>query len=541
MTFGFLTGRRALIAGLMAMTMLSGAPVAAQTAAPAAPAAAAETPVAGGTLVVASFQKPRHLNPAVQSGIATALPGAQIFATPLRFGEDFTPQPYLAESWAFSDDNKTLTLKLRQGATFHDGKPITAEDVKYSMEVVKANHPFATMLAPVESVDATDPLTVTVHLSRPHPAILLALSSALMPVLPKHVFDDGTDIKANPKNNLPVGSGPFKVTAFEPGQHIVLEKYDGFFLSGRPYLDRIVIKQYQDVNSAGLGVEAGEAQMLPNLDSPRLIKRLAETKDVTVTDKGYAGIGALNWLAFNTKKPGLSDVRVRQAISYALDRNFVTKALHGGLSKPAIEAVVSSSPFFTENVERYDHDEAKAKALLTEAGFGEGGQKLGLTIDYLPGDDEQQRSVAEYVKAQLTKVGIDVTVRASPDFPSWAQRVSNGDFDMTTDIVFNWGDPHIGVTRTYLCSNIKPGVIWSNTQSYCNEEVDKLLNGAAIETDEAKRKELYAQAFGQITRDAPLYFVNEVPYHTAYRAEVQNPPTSIWGSLGPMDEVWIKK
>ena len=540
MTFKFSTGRRAVVATLMAMTALAGMP-AATIAQNAAPAAAAETPVPGGTLVIASFQKPRHLNPAVQSGIATAMPGAQIFATPLRFGEDFTPQPYLAESWEYSDDQKTLTLKLRQGATFHDGKPITSEDVKYSMEVVKANHPFSTMLGPVESVDATDPTTVTIHLSNPHPALLLALSSALMPVLPKHVFDDGTDIKASPKNNLPVGSGPFKVTAFEPGQHIVLEKYENFFLKDRPYLDRIVIKQYQDVNSAGLGIEAGEAQMLPNTDSPRLIKRLSETAGVTVTDKGYSGIGALNWVAFNTKKPGLSDPRVRQAISYALDRTFVTNALQAGLSKPAIEPVVSGSPFFTENVERYAHDADKAKALLAESGYGDGGQKLSLTMDYLPGNDELGRSTAEYVKAQLAKFGIEVAVRASPDFPSWAQRVSNGDFDMTTDIVFNWGDPQIGVTRTYLCSNIKPGVIWSNTQSYCNEEVDKLLNGAAIETDEAKRKELYAQAFGQITRDAPLYFVNEVPYHTAYRAEVQNPPTSIWGSLGPMDEVWIKK
>ncbi len=203
--------RRVLLAGAVALTALA-----------TAPGLSAQEAQKGGTLVVASVQKPRHLNAAVQSGIATGVPAAQIFATLLRYGEDFTPQPYLAESWEFSADNKVLTLKLRQGATFHDGQPITAEDVIWSLGVVKDNHPFSSMLAPVEAFEAPDPQTVVIRLKQPHPAILLVLSSSLTPVLPKHVFDDGQDIKANPKNNLPVGSGPFKVTAFEPGQHIIL-------------------------------------------------------------------------------------------------------------------------------------------------------------------------------------------------------------------------------------------------------------------------------------------------------------------------------
>lgn len=531
--------RRPILAGLLGLTVLATlpAPSFAQTG---GGSTATIVPVRGGTLVMATTQKPRHLNPAVQSGIATAAPGAQIFATLLRFGADFKPQPYLAESWAFSEDQKSLTLKLRQGATFHDGQPITSADVKYSMEVVKANHPFSSMLAPVTSVDTPDPLTVTINFAQPHPAILLSLSSALVPILPKHIFDDGGDIKANPKNNLPVGSGPFKVMAFEPGQHIVLERYEGFFLPDRPYLDRIIIKQYQDANSAGLALEGGEVQIYPFIDSPRMVKRLQGKTGIVETAEGYAGIGALNWLAFNIKNPALSDVRVRQAISYALDRNFITKALHVGLSKPAVEPVVSSSPFYTDAVERYDFDLDKAKALLAEAGYGEGGKKLALTIDYLPNSEEMQRSIAEYVKAQLAKVGIEVSVRASPDFPTWANRVSNQQFDMTMDQVFNWGDPVIGVARTYVCNNIKPGVIWSNTQSYCNPQVDGLLAAAAIEPDPAKRKDQYAQAFVQITRDAPIYFVNEVPYHTAYSAKVQNPPVSIWGVMGPMDEVWLQ-
>lgn len=525
-----LVTRRAMLAGAAALALLA-----------ATGPTLAQEPQKGGTLVVASIQKPRHLNAAVQSGMATAVPAAQIFATLLRYGDNFDPQPYLAESWAFSEDSKTLTLKLREGATFHDGKPITSEDVVYSLGVVKDNHPFSSMLAPVTAFEAPDPQTVVIKLATPHPALLLVLSSALTPIIPKHVFDDGQDIKTNPKNNLPVGSGPFRVTAFEPGQHIILERFDDFFIKGKPYLDRIVIRQYQDANSAVLALEGGEAQIYPLLDSTRLIRRLEKAGTMNVTDKGYGAIGALNWLAFNTKHPALSDVRVRQAIGYAIDRNFVTKALHSGLSKPSIEPVGLESPFFTEDVAHYDFDLDKAKALLAEAGYGAGGKPLELRIDFIPDNEEQQRSIAEYVKAALTKVGITVSVRSAPDFPTWAQRVSSYDFDMTMDQVFNWGDPVIGVNRTYLCSNIREGIIWSNTQQYCNENVDKLMNEAGVEPDLAKRKQLYAQAFKQITQDIPVHFINEVPYHTVYNQTVQNPPVTIWGPMGPLDDVWLKQ
>lgn len=530
MTLSHSVSRRFVLAGTVALTVFGAAPL-----------LSAQEAQKGGTLVVASVQKPRHLNAAVQSGIATAVPAAQIFATLLRYGQDFEPQPYLAESWEFSDDNKVLTLTLHDGATFHDGQPITAADVIWSLDVVKQNHPFSSMLEPVEAFEAPDPQTVVIRMKQPHPAILLVLSSALTPILPKHVFDDGQDIKTNPKNNLPVGSGPFKVTAFEPGQHIILERHDGFFLEGRPYLDRIVIRQYQDANSGVLALESGEAQIFPLLDSTRLIRRLEKSGTMTVTDQGYAGIGPLNWLAFNTKNPALSDVRVRQAIAHAIDRNFVTNALHSGLSQPATQPVVQGSPFFAEGVATYDFDLDRAKALLAEAGYGENGNPLQLRIDYIPDNEEQQRSIAEYAKAALAKAGIEVTVRASPDFPTWAQRVASYDFDMTMDQVFNWGDPVIGVNRTYLCSNIREGIIWSNTQQYCNEDVDKLLNAAGVESDLAKRKELYAQAFAQITADIPIHFINQVPYHTVYSQAVQNPPVSIWGAMGPMDEVWLKQ
>ena len=145
----------------------------------------------GGTFIIGTVQVPRHLNGAVQSGIATAMPSTQLFASPLRFDDKWQAQPYLAESWKLAEDGKSLTLKLRKNALFHDGKPVTSADVAFSIMAIKANHPFQSMLGPVEKVETPDPYTAIIRMSEPHPAIVLAMSPALCPILPKHIYDGG--------------------------------------------------------------------------------------------------------------------------------------------------------------------------------------------------------------------------------------------------------------------------------------------------------------------------------------------------------------
>ncbi len=488
----------------------------------------------GGTLVIASTQVPRHLNGSVQSGIATAIPSTQIFASPLRYDENWEPQPYLAESWEVAADGMSVTLNLVQNATFHDGQPVTSEDVAFSIMNTKDNHPFKSMFEPVDTIDTPDAHTVVINLSKPHPALLLALSPALAPVLPKHVYGDGQDPKSHPANTAPVGSGPFMLEEFTAGEAIVMKKNPNFFLEGRPKLDEIIIRIIKDPSALLIAMENGDADLYPFMAGSQEIKRLEKDEDLAITTEGYAAVGPVNWLAFNTASEKLSDVRVRQAIAYAVDREFITKALHRGVSSPQRGPIIESSPFFDETIPAYDVDLEKAQALMNEAGFGDG---MELTIDYIPGPKEQQQSVAEYMKSQLKKIGIDVTVRAAPDFPTWAGRVGGHDFELSMDVVFNWGDPVIGVHRTYLSSNIRQGVIWSNTQQYANEKVDELLNAAAVELDPAKRKALYAEFQQQVATDLPVYWINALPYHTAYNKKLKNVPTGIWGTMHPMDMV----
>jgi len=488
----------------------------------------------GGTLVIASSQSPRHLNGAVQSGIATAVPSTQIFASPLRYDENWEPQPYLAESWSVSDDGLSLTLNLAQNATFHDGEPVTSEDVAFSIMTIKENHPFKSMFEPVESVDTPDEHTAVINLSKPHPALMLALSPALAPIIPKHIYGDGQDAKSHPANAAPIGSGPFMLEAFTPGESVVMKKNPNFFIEGRPKLDEIIIRIIPDPSALLISMENGDADIYPFMGTSTEIKRLGDAENLELTTDGYAAVGPLNWLAFNTASDKLKDPRVRQAIAYAIDRDFITKALHRGVSTPQRGPIIESSPFFNEEIASYDVDLDKANALMAEAGFGDG---MELTVDYIPGPPEQQKNVAEYLKSQLKKIGIDITVRAAPDFPTWAGRVGGHDFELTMDVVFNWGDPVIGVHRTYLCSNINKGVIWSNTQQYCNERVDEVLNTAAVEGDPDKRKALYDEFQQIVGEDLPVYWINALPYHTAYDKKLTNLPTGIWGAMHPLDMV----
>lgn len=501
---------------------------------------AQDTPKAGGTLVTTIAQNPRHLNPAVQSGTATGGPGAQLFAAPLRYDEDWTPQPYLAESWEVAEDGLSVTLNLVEGALFHDGKPITSEDVAFSVKTIQENHPFKSMFAPVTSVETPDASTAVLRLSQPHPALMLAMSSQLMPIIPKHIYGDGQDPKTHPRNSdNVVGSGPFKLVEFKRDQHVILERFDDFFMEGRPYLDKMVMRIIKDPSARAIGLENGEIHLSTFESVAQNLTRMKTVDSLTVTPDGYAAIGAIDWLAFNTASGNTADVKVRQAIAYAVDRKFILNALKQGLADEAATGIHPGSPLYEPDVEKYELDIDKANQMLDEAGYArsDNDMRFALSIDY--GWPEMKPN-AEYVKAALKKIGIDVTVRASPDFPTWAKRVSNYEFDMTWDTVFNWGDPVIGVNRTYQSSNIKPGVIWSNTQSYKNERVDELLDMATVETDITKRAELYSE-FQKITADElPVYWTNTLPYHTVYNDKVGNPPLGIWASSSPLDLVYLK-
>ncbi len=503
------------------------------------PAAGAATPSRGGNLDI--VHTPINiLNPAIQSGIATMIPGAQLFAGLVEFDANWNAHPYLATHWETSSDALSHTFHLRKGATFHDGKEITSADVAFSLHIVKNNHPFGpAMFSSVDRVDTPDKYTAVFRLTKPLPALLVSTSSVLLPIIPKHVYDKG-NIRTNPANTKPVGSGPFRLKSYKPGNYLILERFKDFIRDGRPYLDQLTFHIMKDPSTMTLGMQRGSLEYMPYAPVPlNDVMRLGKTKDLSVTYKGYDAIGPINWLAFNLRKKPLSDKAVRHAIAYAIDRDFIVNALFQGKAQKATGPIVPSSPYYSADVDLYKVDIDKANTLLDDAGYKKNGaSRFSLTLDTYPSMGEQGQLPAQYMKSQLRKVGIDIQLRQAPDFPTWARRVSNWEFELTMDQVFNYPDPTIGVQRTYMCDNRKKGVIWSNTQGYCDHHVDELFSQAAHEPDQAKRKALYAQVQKKLSEDIPVYWLNVIPYATVYNDRVHDLPLTIWGAMGPFDQVW---
>ncbi|MDH3296592.1 MAG: ABC transporter substrate-binding protein, partial [Acidimicrobiia bacterium] len=430
-------------------------------------------------------------------------------------------------------DGLSLTLTLVDNATFHDGEPVTSEDVKFSIETAQAGHPFKPMFAPVSSIDTPDDTTVVINLSQPHPALLLALTPPLLPVIPEHIFNDGQDMATHPRNSEDViGSGPFKVVEFNPAEVIRLEANPDFFL-GPPNFANIIIQTFPDENTLALSVENGEVHMA-GFAGFLNIERMKGVDGLVTTNEGHHGLGALNWVEFNVEDPVLSSKEVRQAIAYAIDADRIT-ALNGNVFPRSPSPIAITSPFFHEGIESYDFDTAKAAELLEAAGYP-GGEGLELTIDYLPGPDAIQKNVAEYIVQALEEVGITTTINVSADFPTWAERVASGQHQMTMNNVWNWGDPVIGVHRSYLSSN-KVGAIWTNNSGIEIAEVDALLDQAGQTIDVDERRELYIQFQDLIAEEMPIYWLNDTTFWQVYPENLQNPPLGIWGQMSPMHEM----
>lgn len=495
---------------------------------------AAET---GGTLVVGQLNVPKILYGGVQSGIAVAVPSTQLFASPVRYTDSYKPIPYLAKSWNMSKDGLTLTLNLVHNATFTDGKPVTSADVKFSIQVVKQYHPFGKQIwGSLESIDTPDQYTVVIHFSAPSPAVMIGLAPGLLPILPKHVYGQTENLRTDPRLARDVvGSGPYQLVSYQVGQTLIMKRRDDFFLKGEPKLDRIIIKYFNDATTAELALERGAINFLTAAEPTNLL-RAKKDEDLVVAKKGYEALGALIWLEFNTKNKYLKDVKVRQALAYATDVNFLINKLQGGFSKRSPSPIATGSPFFDPNVPAYDYNPKKAEELLDQAGLAASanGTRFALHLTYDPGASAFGSDIANALKSQWEKIGVRVTIDSSPDEPTWGSRVANYNYDVTVNNVWNWADPAIGVARTYICSNIHKGVVWANMSQYCNKKVDALFAKAATEPDEARRKKEYFEVQEILTRDLPVYVMMNWPLTNVYSKNVSDPPNGIWGLMAPL-------
>jgi peptide/nickel transport system substrate-binding protein len=498
--------------------------------------AATAAPVEGGRAnVVIQPEPPGLMLGMIQNG-PTQMVAGNIYEGLLRYDKSLKPMPQLAESWTVSGDGTIYTFKLRQGVTWHDGKPFTAADVVFSVDkFLRETHArLRASLAYVDNISAPDDHTVVFKLKEPFGPFLGIFEVGTMPMVPKHIYE-GTDYKTNPANNTPIGTGPFKFKEWVKGSHILLVKNENYYETGKPHLDEIYWHVIPDAASRAVAFENGTVDILPggsveNFDVPRL----TGMDNVCVTDEGWEFFSPLSWLWLNNREGPTKDVRFRKAIMYAMDREFAKDVLWNGLGDVANGPFSSKIRFHSKDVTPYPHDPEKAKALLKEMGYDGTPVRL-LPLPY----GETWQRWAEAVKQNLEEVGIKVELVAT-DVAGWNQKVADWDYDLAFTYLYQYGDPALGVSRTYVSTNIAKGSPWNNVEGYVSPEIDKLFHEGASAFSDKKREGVYKVVQKKLVEDVPVAWLLELGFPTITRCNVKNLITTGIGVNDGFKDAWIE-
>ncbi len=476
-----------------------------------------DEPQYGGTVVVAVSADPGGLNPAVTTQGGVHLICGSIFSGLVAQDFDLNPVPDLAERWDISTDGKTYTLYLAKNAEFHDGTPLTSEDVRFTFEELLLKYHSRTRASMGENLTrilTPDAHTVVFEFARPYAAFLQLIDVANAPIMPKHLYGNA-DPLTNPYNVKPVGSGPFKFQEWAKGDRITLVKNEKYFKTGKPYLDRVVYKVIPSSSSASIAFENGEIDYFTN-PSPLDLERLLKMPNVTVTEKGREGYATVETVVLNTTRGPLSDVRVRRAMAYAIDKNYIVDKVAFGRGKPATGPISSALKWaHNPNVAKYERDLPLANQMLDATGFKRdaGGVRFRLKYVYA----QSYAKVVEVLRDQLREVGIEIDLQLL-EFASAVDAVYiKKNFDLAFASFENGPDPDIGVKRTVVSSNIGP-IPFSNGASYRNPRVDELFELASAETDKQKRAAYYFEAQEILLTDVPYLWIYEPEGAAAYKS-----------------------
>ncbi|WP_192355927.1 ABC transporter substrate-binding protein [Mesorhizobium mediterraneum] len=448
----------------------------------------------------------------------TIVVGSKMFESLLDYDFDLTPRPQLAASWEISEDGRTYTFHLVKNAKWHDGVPFTAHDVVFNCSVMLMElHPRArTIFERCESIAATDDHTVVFKLKEPFAPFIYAFEADSAPMAPKHIYE-GTDYKNNPANEHPIGTGPFMFKEWARGSHIHLIANPDYYLEGKPSLTEIFFRIVPDAASRSVALETGEAQLagwndVENFD----VQRLAALPHLEFTTKGYEFASPLLWYEVNLRKAPFNDLRFRKAMMHLLDKNFIVERIMFGLAAPATGPIASTTKFFEPNLPRYDFDVEKANAILDEMGLKKGANGNRMTIRFLvvPAGEMWTR-FAEYFRQAMAAGGIEVVLETT-DIAGWGQSIANWEYEVSNNMLYQLADPAIGVARSYISSNIRKGILFTNTEGYENAEVDRLFAEAAVQTSEAARQERYSAVQRILVEELPVLWMTEQRYATLH-------------------------
>jgi len=407
--------------------------------------------------------------------------------------------PGLATSWDISEDGTEYTFHLREGVKFHDGEPFNADAVMFNFErfwdtespnYFEKSAAFVSAYTQwIKAVEKIDDMTVKITLTQPNYEWLrTGLQSYGQPLMisPKSVAEHGNEgIALNP-----VGTGPFKFVEREQGVKTVIDRNDDYW-GRKAKLDRIIFRPLEDPATRVNALRTGEVNFIgvPPWDD---VEDLKEEGFILTTNDNVPNYVFIH---LNHKHPALQDKRVRQALNMAIDKEGLVNEIYAGTGRVEHGMLSPGTFAYDPNVRFYDYDPEKAKQLLAEAGYGDGLELNWDIFQYGTGE-----LVESWIQRDLKKVGVDVKIQKY-EWIAYLRRWAAG---MTDDIGMN----HIGWGMTYpsfirivaSCGSFPPNGV--NSGWYCNEEVDRLMDQAVMEKDEAKAREIYQQINAMIMEDA---------------------------------------
>lgn len=400
---------------------------------------------------------------------------------------DLGLSPQIAEGWESSEDGLTWTFTLRDGLTFHNGKACNAEEVRRNFEHIMDPNS-GSMLTPVfevvESVEATDEKTLVFTLKQPYAPFLADLSHRVA-IVDMDTYDQ----------ELPVGTGPFKLTEWTRGTGMKMERHDGYWEEGLPKAAKINWNFTPDSDVRLTQMRAGDVDIVESVPA-KALDQIIQSKEFNVNP--IDGV-TMTFLAFNCKEGPFADVKVRQAVAHAIDREAIIQAAYWGYATDSYTAFPKSSPWHVD-VEGYPQDPEKAKALLAEAGVPD-----GFEADMPIPNTSPDPAIAEIVQLDLEKVGIKLNIIESEWATFWPEVYLKSNFNFTC---FGYS-ARVDPDQTFYPRFHSTGV--HNAMQYSNPDLDKLLDDGRAEVDQEKRKEIYDQAQKLLVNDLPwlwLYLPN---------------------------------
>lgn len=469
---------------------------------------AAGPPAFGDTLIEASIGEPSTLLPVLASDSASSEVSGLVYNGLLRYDKDLRLEGVLAESWQISPDNLTITFHLRKGVKWHDGAPFTSADVLFTYRMYidpKVPTSYGEDFKQVARAEAPDPWTFRVTYREPYAP---ALESWATPVHPRHLLD-GQDVTKSPLARAPIGTGPYRFVAWQPGEKLVLESNPDYY-EGRPFLRRVVYRIIPDSSTQFLELQSG------GLDFMGLTPlQFSAQTDTPAFRRGFAKYRYLSfsytYLGYNLQRPLFQDVRVRRAIAHAIDKQELIDGVLLGLGRAASGPYKPDSWVYNGAVRQYAYDPAAARTLLEEAGWVDadgdgirqkGGEKLSFTVVTNQGNDLRTKS-AEIIQRRLKEVGIDLHIRVVEWATFLKEFIFPGNFDAT---ILGWtGGPEPDQYNIWHSSKTGPREL--NFIHYRNAEVDELLERGRRTFDQAERKRIYDRFQAILADEQPYTFL----------------------------------